>query len=502
MRRIWPAGAAALAVALVAAVLFPSSGSVPRPPGRPAPGPEPCVVTGRVSDAAGRPIPFVEVRARILDPGVLFGTRTVADRKGRFDLRLFPPRGLWEVSAHPPDRPPFTGEAPLRAAPGARREVELRETGAGLGPGTTPPEPVVGGEVLDHRCRLQGGVTVELLRPGGEALATVESGSDGRFAFTGEWEAPLLVRLPGQPEEEATQVRTLPRLDLELVTPSSGEHLGTLTLEPRLDRWPGDREARILLFNSLGELVRRARRRLSDAPWRFEFIPYDACDVRVAAGDLGGVLQGFDFTPESTHAVVPVGEAARLRGCLSREAQVHLLSRSPTYVPIAESLREADGLSGNVRRVFEASKGREIRFGGLPAGDFLLRIHGPGLETIERELALAEGEVLDLGRIEVEEATATLIVALFDDRAAGGLEHAYRVTLYSETGALLEQGVLPDGTPEARFEGLSAGTWSCRVGRIADETGRVTRAVGRHRRVALARDEERRVEVDCGWRLE
>ncbi|MHC4470307.1 MAG: carboxypeptidase-like regulatory domain-containing protein [Planctomycetota bacterium] len=495
MKKAAPVGALVLALLLTAYALLRTDEEKPIEPTRtPRPGATACFLVGRVLDPGGSPLPGVAVRARALSRGPAFRADGVTDERGEFRVRLFPPRGLWEAVALPPERPPFASDSAVRAIPGETVRVVIREPAAS----PDPVEPNVGGEVIDSYGRLLCGVPIVAVDGEGAIVANAVTGEAGRFGMRVDAPLPLAVRI--ESAESGSTVTRLPRLDIVLFEENLGTPRGELVVHLDLTVDVPVEELRILLHDSLGQVDRLVERRLLDGPFRLGHVAHGAYDVQVVAGDYGGAVQGFDFTPENGTVVVPVGRAARLRGDLTRPAKVHLVSRSPTAVPLGSEFREADGIRGIVRGVWaetETTDAFDLR--GLTPGAYLLRIFGKRVETVEMELRLAAGEDRDLGLLEVERARGVVDLVVRDGE--GALEFGYIVSLYSEKGHAFVKEVGPGAHRTARFDGLSAGAYRYRAERMLRGRGH-TRRVGWDRPVVIEKGEEKTVEVDCTWRFE
>jgi hypothetical protein len=495
MRKAVAAGALIVAAALTLFALLTTGSDEGAGPRRPIPpGAAPCTLSGRVLDSEGSPLAGVEVRARPVSRGPAFRAAALTDADGAFRVRLFPPRGLWQITAHPPGRSPFAGMTPLPAAPGASLQIVLREPARPA----VADEPNVAGEVVDSYGRLLTGIPVVALIPNGAVLARAETGDGGAFAMRVEAEPPLTVRL--ESSEAGSTVTRLPRLDLVLFCEGLERPRGGMVVHVDLTTVVPTASAVISLHDSLGAEARRIERPLLDGPFRIERVPYGAYDVRVTAGDSVGAVQGFDFSLESTDVVVPVGQGVRVHGDLTRPARVHLISRSPTMVPLGREFREADGMRGVVRGVWAGSETADaFDLRGIPPGEYVLLISGKRVETFVRVLTLTAGEDRDLGLLEIEEAQGAVSVVVRDRE--GDLEYGYVVTLYSGTGLTMSREVGPGPDVTARFDPLPTGRYRYRVERLLDGR-RHRRHVGWDRPVEVEKGGEKTVEADCTWRFE
>jgi len=493
-----------LAAIVLAAVLFALLGSFAwEPTALPpitAPPDAGCHVLGRVLDTAGAPLRGAAVRARILSPGTAHVSPAVTTGEdGSFAIRLFPARGLWGILVSPPGRPGFTAGAPVRASPEALVRIEIREPAA---PPPVPEAPNLAGEVHDSRGRLLTGIPVLVATKEGEVLLRTVSGEGGRFEANVGARPPLFVH-PESLERHPFEVEILPCHDAELFVTWVPETRGEMLVDFRLEEALPNRPARIRLYNSLGQQTLLVFRSVRDGPHPLLGVFYGPYDVRVDVDGHAGAIQGFDFRPESRLAVVPLAPAASVRGTLGAKAEALLFSRSPTLVPVARSFRESDGIGRLYRGLWErAAAAERFDFGGLPAGDYRLRILAAGYETEDREFSLAADERLDLGRIELRRATGSVVLRITDSaNDPEELRFGYVVRLY-ETGAhSFSAHVGPGPGRDARFADLPAGSYHFRVERKLEGMAH-TRFVGWDRPVPVEAGETKTVEVDCTWSYE
>jgi hypothetical protein len=264
-----------------------------------------------------------------------------------------------------------------------------------------------------------------------------------------------------------------------------------------------NREARIRLYDSLGQERLEAFRGVREGPHSFRHVFYGAYDIRVDSGGHAGAVQGFDFRPDQSLAEIPLAAAATLKGRFDAPAEALLFSRSPTYAPVSRSFREDDGVAELYRGLWEKSKpGKQFEFATLPAGSYLLRILARGFETVDRTVDLVAGQTLDLGRIDLTPATGRIEIVITDrtDRP-DDLEFGYLVHIYEVNGHCRKRHLGPGARRSAGFSGLPAGDYQYRVERkLKGELH--TRSVGWDQAVPLGKGESRTVEVDCTWRFE
>ena len=493
MRRFAPVAALLIALLLLLYVIFTEEEPLRLPPSdRTRPKPDGCALTGLVLDEEGQPLAGVSVSARILDAGRAFSVDAGAtDKAGRFAARLFPPRGAWEVSAHPESSPPFSADAPVLAEPGGTVEVVLKKP---VRMPTKPPEPNVGGEVCDSRGRLLTGIPVVIYDAGKSVLAHILSGDKGRFDACVSGELPMHAGIKG--DGFTWTVSRLPTLDVILTKRTQGGPRGLLEVRADLVTWAEDEEILIEIWDSVGLREFSRKGKLSEISWRFSPLDFGAYDVRIRGATVGGLVQGFDFHPKNTVAAVPVDRSARLRGRLARGARVMLFSRSPTWVPLDRRIRQGFGYRPTFRADFEDSESKVTKFdfSGIAAGKYLLRCAAWGVETKKFELELTPGQDLDLGQIKNEEAKGLVSITL--DDAGRALRHSYRVILYTHDGVVLRQ-LVSKGRNQAIFTEVPAGVWFYRAERELSKGH--TRNVGRDRRFVLEAGEEKDFVEDCSW---
>ncbi len=384
-------------------------------------------------------------------------------------------------------------EAPPRPPP---RPVEPAPAPPEAGAPTPAAGPDLAGEVCDVRGRLVPGAEVRVERPEGTTVAAVVADGQGRFVLRVGVPPPLVVRLSAG--GEGVIVGDLPCLDVLLVDPRAGPAgAGDLLVHCATAAGAEDAAVGVRATDALGDEIAGAGGLLSDGPFVLRDVPFGVLDVVVSGADRAGVRRGFAFSDRSREVTVPVGAAAALRGATSRPVRALLLPDPPAPPPLSRPLREADGLQGIVREaIATGEEDTAFAFEGLPAGAYRLRLAGEGVEVREIAVALAEGEVRDLGRLDLEAASAVLVVAV--DEGGPGRAHAYLVEAWSPLGIRLEREVPSEGEGTAVFPALPAGEWFFRTGRVL-EGPHHTQAAGWHRRVLVHRGETVRVTADCRW---
>ena len=492
-----------LAVALIAWALGRVNGP-PSPasdPAMPAPSPQWCRVQGVVLDAAGAPLPGTPVRARILDTGLAFDVEAVStDPEGRFVLTLFPPAGHWEILARSRAGSEFSAELPVLAVPGETLGIVLREPA--LPPAEDRP-PDVAGEVLDGDGRLVTGVSVSMVDEEGVLIATTRSGEGGRFEFRLDSAPPVRVHIEG--ESYVAHVPRIPRVDLSLIldrreVPRAEMWIGA---EPTAPDLPDRVEVEVM--DSVGDRKFTIERRLSASPWYVQSVPFGVYDVVIRGPGVAGELQGFHFCESGRSVVVPVGPSASISAALSCPARALLISRSPTFRPMATEFWQDDGVRGHVRGVRARSEWNVLGFDfkDLGPGKYRLKVLGAGVRTLEQDIELAAGERMDLGTIELEPAEGVVILDVADREAGAppGLDFGYRVTMYNRDGVRKGADLGPNEPHRARFAGLTPGPWYYRVERKLSGMGH-TQHIARDRQVLVEDGVERTVKVDCTWRME
>jgi hypothetical protein len=497
MRKLAVVGAAAVAVALVIYVVLRTGSGSDEPPRYDFdPAHERCDLVGRVLDRAGDPMPGVQVVARILDPGPAWEARAGLTRPdGTFRASVFPPRGRWTVTAEPLSGEPFEADRPVTMSPGGRVEVVLRQPESS----EPPPAPNLSGDVGDSCGRALVGVEVIVRSKDRSILGRAVTGAQGEFAMRVDAPTPLIVGLAER--ETEIEVPDLPFHQVHLVRPSRADAKGVITVAFEFVEPPPDLVARLRIVNSAGFSEREADLELRQGPYRFPNVPHGALDLRVHADDWAGVLEGFDFRPGNEVAVVTVGPAARLRGELERKGRVLLLTPSPTLSPLDRAFREANGSKGRVPAATrEVRDAMEFDFRGLPAGNHVVRVLGPGLVVKDVPVELAPGEDLDLGTIELERAFGTVVFRLRDRQDSPELEFAYLVRLYDHRGNAYSKLTEPGPPGDVVFDGLPAGTWYYRTERCLTDKPGHRRYVNSDRRIELDRSERKVIEIDATWR--
>ena len=224
------------------------------------------VVRGKVLDPAGAPLPGVPVRAFPADPES--GGRaaeSLTDEEGAFLLHLVPSRGMFEVRAYPPERPPFPEDCIVHATPDREIEVILRE------PAPPSPEkesaPNVAGAVGDQHCRAQAGVGIEAVDRGGRVLAHTLTDRHGRFEMQVDAVPPISLRFEGGREVQ-TVVTVLPSLYNRLIRMTSPPRMETLYVRVESDTPPEDPRLMVQIFGPLKETLHQEYVQLTDFPHR------------------------------------------------------------------------------------------------------------------------------------------------------------------------------------------------------------------------------------------
>jgi hypothetical protein len=431
----------------------------------PAPKTTPAVykLHGRVLSAAGAALAGVEVQAFILEPGVAYSTEPVAtDAEGRFRLLVFPPRGRWEARA-------FDGE--LRAGfdprPGGEGAVELRRLPApSAKPDAEPEDRTLSGTITDSRNRLVVGAVIEVLA-NGERWETV-SGDGGIFSIVAEAPPPLRIRPSGQ--KGSQRVSRVPEADILLILTEKVQAPGTLTIEIENEDLPPDVQVELQVRNSVGELRKKSARGSRARPLRVQLEYDEIYDLRVFAGDLAGTIQGFDFRPGEETVRLRLEPAGRITGAFDQPTRVALIAWTPVVVPLSRTTMESMGEQGAVLNlVKEETAALSFDFRGIPAGDYVLRTLGKGMEIEEQRIYLGPAESLDLGLLRATPAHGRVTFVV----TGGELpkEHAYRLRLYTHKGHALERILAKGGDRETTFSGLSKGRWWYRLERFNEGGG-------------------------------
>lgn len=371
---------------------------------------------------------------------------------------------------------------------------------------TAPPEggplsgPDVAGIVVDRSVCAQEGRTVEAVDSAGRVVAECVTGRHGEFAMEVPAVPPYILRVRGS-DYHQVRITVTPTRSLRLLVETSRIRLETLYVKPVWDGVDDGKPLNVQLLDSRAEAIGTPRLYFADAPWRFEGMPFGTYAVRVWNKTWCGLAPRFEFTAEQRQVEVVLAASATIRATTTRPVRAMLIPRPPLGDPPARDELEQLGRAGRVRGFLHRTKepAADIQITDVPAGEYSLVLTAPGCERVEMELAVAAGQVLDLGRIEIKKATGMVSFTL-NDRNKKTTEYGYLLTVYTRLGEVLEVKTNPGDSSRVRIGGLGAGTWYYRVERKMG--GGRLRAVGNDESFEVQPGEEARVEVDLTWRYE
>jgi hypothetical protein len=464
----------------------------------PAPPEEGCTLLGQVLDADGAPLAQAVVRARVVSPGTAHESLSATTGEdGSFALRLFPARGRWTVLVQPAGRSGFTAGTPVTAVPDRTIRITIREPEEPV-PEAEPPN--LAGEVMDRNGRLLAGNVVIVELADGTVLGRLAC-PGGKFSGRFETDEKVFVSLESGASGRDF-VGPLPQLNVSILPPGRPPETGEMIIDFILPSGLPNDQATIRLYDDLGYQRLQVFRAVREAPHPLIGRRFGLYDVRVDVPGYAGALQGFEFRPDKRVATVALGPAAKVRGTTTREARSLLFSRSPTLAPIGSTITEDDGIAGRYRGLWEEKPAaKAFAFDGLPAGKYRLRFLKPGVETVDRQFELESGQDLDLGLIELTEATGEVTLRIKDREPPDdfSVEYGYLVQFYETGGLCFRQTVKPGSPGEIVFRRVPGGAYRYRVERMIGGTGH-TRYVGRDKPVEVKPGAKVKVAVNCLWR--
>ena len=364
------------------------------------------VLTGRVLDAAGRPVAGADVFLAASAQKTLTSVRCdecglallacPARESGPHALAFFEQaRGFLQPKATA--RTDAQGRFRFEHLAGVSFSVWARAAGFGaaLHERAAPGEPVdlylpplrsIGGQVVDDSGQPVAGARVHAVSRKVPLPSEAVTGKDGTFTLPELGEGPfyLLATAEGFLPSVEPQVEAGPRLVRLQLEPSR-------TLEVRVTRQGAPAEATVRL--KADHLAREAR--TEGGVVRFEGLYPDELVVTAEAGKLGSVPRTLSLSERLTQVTLELEDAGTLL--------VTVVDETGEPVPSPELVLRS--VRGQPIQSQKPSTGALVQFGPLAVGDYVLEGHAQGFQDAQLPARVKPGETT----LELELARATLI---------------------------------------------------------------------------------------------
>jgi protocatechuate 3,4-dioxygenase beta subunit len=363
-------------------------------------------LTGRVLDAAGRPVAGADVFLAASAQKTLTSVRCdecglallacPARESGPHALAFFEQaRGFLQPKATA--RTDAQGRFRFEHLAGVSFSVWARAAGFGaaMHERAAPGEPVdlylpplrsIGGQVVDDSGQPVAGARVHAVSRKVPLPSEAVTGKDGTFTLPELGEGPfyLLATAEGFLPSVEPQVEAGPRLVRLRLEPSR-------TLEVRVTRQGAPAEATVRL--KADHLAREAR--AEGGVVRFEGLYPDELVVTAEAGKLGSVPRTLSLSERLTQVTLELEDAGTLL--------VTVVDETGEPVPSPELVLRS--VRGQPIQSQKPSTGALVQFGPLAVGDYVLEGHAEGFRDAELPARVKPGETT----LELELARATLI---------------------------------------------------------------------------------------------